>query len=105
MHDVAVNDLAVAMAFVEGFKYALGPGGQQLKDSLMHDATKDAMDRLEPVIKQRLDEAGNGHLKDNVSIQSKIRECQDALKNAKSPADKEKHKNYVEALRWATNGN
>ena len=105
-HDVTVNDLAVALAFVEGFKYALGPGGEALRQSLLDDAAERVLKDLEPTIARRAEEAGTVTAREVVALQAKQREFEQKLEHTKDP----RYQHYLEGLSWmlppkaATNG-
>ena len=97
-----VHDLAAALAFVEGFRYALGPGGQALREAVFQEAVEEALRQLEPTIIKRADAAGIATPRTIVELQAKQREFTAKLEATKDP----KYQYYLEALNWMipTNG-
>ena len=95
-HDVAVNDLAVALAFVEGFKYGLGPGGQALRQELLEEAAGQVLQGREPSIAARATAAGTVQARDVVALQAKQREFQERWERTRDP----KYQHYLECLAW-----
>ena len=101
VHDVAVNDLAVALAFVEGFRYALGEGGKALRTELRNDALREALQQVDHVVTQRIEEAGRSHIRPLADLQRKQREFQAQRDNTTVPEKRARYEHYLEALGWA----
>ncbi len=89
--------VALSLAFVEGFRYALGAGGQALQEAIKQEATEEALRQLEPTIVKRAEALKAIRPRDLVALQAKIQEFQS--KYARTQEVKYQH--YVEALTWA----
>ena len=97
--------LALSLAFIQGFQFALGEGSQRLRHEMMESSTNEALKRLDSVVESRAQALGATAPRSFLELQKKREEFQSKLNNSPSPADQAKYTHYLTAIDWALHAN
>lgn len=93
-----LSSLALSNAFLQGFLYALGEGGQQLRQACLTQATEVALRRLDGEVERRA--KALGHLRTRVDLLKKVEEFEQK-RSTTNGSDQQKYVHYLTALQWA----
>ena len=102
----SAEPLALSMAFIQGFQFAMSDGGQMLRQEAINEGTEIALKRLDTVVMERAEKLGSATPRTVLDLQKKMEEfTQRVTDPSTSPSDKQKYSHFLQALEWALYAN
>ena len=102
---IPVDQIALAQAFIEGFKYGISQESKAVKEAAFNQAYTEAISQLDSLVEKRAQALGNIHPRPIQNLQVKLEEFKQRLSNTTNEAEKLKLQSYVDSLGWALNAN